>query len=317
MANLDGIAQFEFHRMQVCSSFHSPFPNLCSTVFCQLTASLTAVAESMRNSAKMADTFANIIKQSSFAPNSPAMHMIQGMNQMFPEGNLYALNGSAPGPSGPQQTPAAAAPPTTISRTTGGKRKAAALEEGVEGGKTKRTRKPKDPNAPKRPASSYILFQNDIRKELKAKHPNIANSELLAMIAKQWQAMSDDDKSVSRVIYVIPFNSLTKLCPRIRYTTKRRQVLRNGTPQTRRLTTRVLPRKLPLPMQPPLLLLPCVLEYEFFEGIQILIPAIVKKGHSENSYPKGNCCGCCSSHTSLCSREICSTIGDFSEFRIF
>ncbi|KAG8750247.1 hypothetical protein FRC12_012971, partial [Ceratobasidium sp. 428] len=29
----------------------------------------------------------------------------------------------------------------------------------------------KDPNAPKRPATSYILFQNDIRDELKAKNP--------------------------------------------------------------------------------------------------------------------------------------------------
>ncbi|PFH50569.1 hypothetical protein AMATHDRAFT_129936, partial [Amanita thiersii Skay4041] len=47
-----------------------------------------------------------------------------------------------------------------------------------------------------RPASSYILFQNEVRKEIKASHPNITNTELLNMIAKQWQEMSEEDKAV-------------------------------------------------------------------------------------------------------------------------
>ncbi|KAF8075899.1 high mobility group box domain-containing protein [Lyophyllum atratum] len=63
----------------------------------------------------------------------------------------------------------------------------------------KRKRKPKDPNAPKRPASSYIMFQNEIRKDLKEKNPNITNSDLLLLISKKWAEMSEEDKAVCRV----------------------------------------------------------------------------------------------------------------------
>ncbi|KAH9938675.1 high mobility group box domain-containing protein [Fomitopsis serialis] len=73
------------------------------------------------------------------------------------------------------------APPTT------GKRK---MRE-VEG---KKTRKKKDPLAPKRPPSSYLLFQNEVRSELKKTHPGMPNNELLGMIAKQWSEMSQEDK---------------------------------------------------------------------------------------------------------------------------
>lgn len=79
----------------------------------------------------------------------------------------------------------------------GRKRKAADHDEDLDS--KKRKRKPRDPNAPKRPPSSYILFQNDIRKELKEKHPNVANNELLAMIAKRWNEMTDQDKAAGRV----------------------------------------------------------------------------------------------------------------------
>ncbi|KAG6865562.1 hypothetical protein C0991_001455 [Blastosporella zonata] len=60
----------------------------------------------------------------------------------------------------------------------------------------KRKRKAKDPNAPKRPASSYIMFQNDIRKELKEKNPTLSNPDLLAMISDKWSKMTDDEKAV-------------------------------------------------------------------------------------------------------------------------
>lgn len=70
-------------------------------------------------------------------------------------------------------------------------------DEVPETGKRKRVTKVKDPNAPKRPASSYILFQNSIRADLKKEHPNIQNAELLGLIAKQWQEMPEEDKNVS------------------------------------------------------------------------------------------------------------------------
>ncbi|KZP21745.1 HMG-box [Athelia psychrophila] len=57
------------------------------------------------------------------------------------------------------------------------------------------------PNAPKRPPSSYILFQNEVRKELKAKYPDLPPPELVQMISKRWAAMSEDEKA--------PYNAIT------------------------------------------------------------------------------------------------------------
>ncbi|KAH7924832.1 hypothetical protein BV22DRAFT_480993 [Leucogyrophana mollusca] len=69
--------------------------------------------------------------------------------------------------------------------------------------KRKRERKPKDPNAPKRPASAYLIFQNGIRSTLKAAHPDLQQKDLLKMISQQWAAMSDKDKAVSWCILSI------------------------------------------------------------------------------------------------------------------
>lgn len=78
------------------------------------------------------------------------------------------------------------------------KRKAdVALDDDEAPKKRKRNAKPKDPNAPKRPASSYILFQNEIRKQLKDQHPELTNAELLNMISDIWKKMSEDEKAVS------------------------------------------------------------------------------------------------------------------------
>lgn len=79
---------------------------------------------------------------------------------------------------------------------TKGKRKAAVTEDEPLDGTKKRKRiiKPKDPNAPKRPASSYILYQNDVRKELKEQHPEMNNADLLTMISERWKNMTTEEK---------------------------------------------------------------------------------------------------------------------------
>ncbi|EAU80600.1 hypothetical protein CC1G_11400 [Coprinopsis cinerea okayama7 len=75
-----------------------------------------------------------------------------------------------------------------------GKHKDHGLEDGDGGKKRKRAAKPKDPNAPKRPASSYILFQNEVRNELKRQNPNLTNPELLTLISEKWKNMTDEQK---------------------------------------------------------------------------------------------------------------------------
>jgi len=77
------------------------------------------------------------------------------------------------------------------------KRKSKALETDGEGTTRKRrTKKVRDPNEPKRPASSYIMFQNDVRRELKTQFPDMTQADLLAMISRQWADMSEEQKAV-------------------------------------------------------------------------------------------------------------------------
>jgi Zn-dependent protease with chaperone function len=70
-------------------------------------------------------------------------------------------------------------------------------EEEIEGGnKKRRTRKIRDPDAPKRAASSYIFFQNDLRPELRKQHPGISTADILARVKKQWAEMTPEQKAV-------------------------------------------------------------------------------------------------------------------------
>ncbi|KAI0092489.1 high mobility group box domain-containing protein [Irpex rosettiformis] len=125
----------------------------------QLIGSLGAVAETMRNCATIAEQFAQLISP---IPYHPALAL----------------------PNGPIQH---MQPPPSI-ETPGVKRKREAEE------KKKRKTKPRDPNAPKRPPSSYLLFQNEVRQQLKAKHPDVPNNELLNLIAKAWGEMPKEEK---------------------------------------------------------------------------------------------------------------------------
>ena len=72
-------------------------------------------------------------------------------------------------------------------------------EEDIEGAIKKRriaNRKARDPDAPKRAASSYIFFQNDLRQELRKQHPDISSSEILTRVKKQWAEMTPEQKAV-------------------------------------------------------------------------------------------------------------------------
>jgi hypothetical protein len=63
--------------------------------------------------------------------------------------------------------------------------------------KVKRVPKPKDPNAPKRPPSAYLIFQNAMREEMKAAHPEFSYSEILKEISARWAKISPEEKAVS------------------------------------------------------------------------------------------------------------------------
>ncbi|KZT20660.1 hypothetical protein NEOLEDRAFT_1140496 [Neolentinus lepideus HHB14362 ss-1] len=131
----------------------------------QLITALQSVADQMRNCAAIADEFTRVLNETPVSPNAAAA--------------FQPLLNAAPFV---QQPP-----------IKGGKRKAQALEEEGTG---KRAKKVKDPNAPKRPPSSYLLFQNEIRKMIQEQNPTMPNSELLKEISRRWKELSPTDKEV-------------------------------------------------------------------------------------------------------------------------
>jgi len=55
--------------------------------------------------------------------------------------------------------------------------------------------KPKrDPNKPKKPKTSYILFCNDTRASIKNKNPDISFTEMNQTLGSQWQSQSEEIK---------------------------------------------------------------------------------------------------------------------------
>ena len=85
----------------------------------------------------------------------------------------------------------------TASPVYAGSKRQGPDEEDIEGGnKKRRTRKARDPDAPKRAASSYIFFQNDLRPELRKQHPDISTTDILARVKKQWAEMTPEQKAV-------------------------------------------------------------------------------------------------------------------------
>ncbi|KAI8580842.1 hypothetical protein K450DRAFT_234834 [Umbelopsis ramanniana AG] len=64
-------------------------------------------------------------------------------------------------------------------------------EDTKEDAKKKRKHKEKDPNAPKRPVSSYLYFCNDRRAHIKKEQPSIDPKEMVSLLGKEWQALDE------------------------------------------------------------------------------------------------------------------------------
>ncbi|KAI0299761.1 high mobility group box domain-containing protein [Multifurca ochricompacta] len=82
--------------------------------------------------------------------------------------------------------------------THAGSKRHGTEEEEIDGSTKKRrvaNKKTRDPDAPKRAASSYIFFQNDLRQELRKQHPDISPAEIMARVSKQWAEMMPEQKA--------------------------------------------------------------------------------------------------------------------------
>jgi hypothetical protein len=58
----------------------------------------------------------------------------------------------------------------------------------------KRARKAKDPNAPKLPPNSYIIFQKEQREKIKEDNPDASGKEINQLIGKAWKNLTEDEK---------------------------------------------------------------------------------------------------------------------------
>lgn len=68
----------------------------------------------------------------------------------------------------------------------------------MDGKKRRSTKekKVKDPNAPKRPASAYLEYQNSCRESFRQQYPDDTYAEVLKKIGQSWQNLSDAEKAV-------------------------------------------------------------------------------------------------------------------------
>ena len=63
-----------------------------------------------------------------------------------------------------------------------------------DGGKKKPAKKKKDPNAPKNPMSSYMLFSNHIRASVKEDNPGIKFGDIAKEVSKKYKKFTDQDR---------------------------------------------------------------------------------------------------------------------------
>ncbi|WJG71385.1 hypothetical protein [Spiroplasma ixodetis] len=60
--------------------------------------------------------------------------------------------------------------------------------------KVKRTKKIKNPNAPKQPINAYFFFLIEQRSEFKVKYPNLKPQELVRKIYEKWLQLDITEK---------------------------------------------------------------------------------------------------------------------------
>ncbi|KAJ8554916.1 hypothetical protein ON010_g9566 [Phytophthora cinnamomi] len=66
----------------------------------------------------------------------------------------------------------------------------------ADGDHTRKPRKKKDKNAPKRALSAFMFYSNDIRETVKKERPDLAFLEISSEIGRRWKQISDEERRV-------------------------------------------------------------------------------------------------------------------------
>lgn len=67
--------------------------------------------------------------------------------------------------------------------------------EGIPRESSKKTKKIKDENAPKRALTAYFFFANDKRPEIREQNPDMKITEISKVIGEMWKDTSDEEKA--------------------------------------------------------------------------------------------------------------------------
>eukprot|EP00798_Chlamydomonas_sp_ICE-L_P007605 gene7605-758_t len=59
---------------------------------------------------------------------------------------------------------------------------------------TRKVKKEKDPNAPKKPLSGYMFFCKDNREAVKEKDPSLKITEIASELGRMWKLLTDEEK---------------------------------------------------------------------------------------------------------------------------
>jgi len=59
---------------------------------------------------------------------------------------------------------------------------------------SKRGKKKRDPNEPKRPQSAYLIYGQKVRDQIKGEFPDLKSSEIMQRIAERWQKLTEEEK---------------------------------------------------------------------------------------------------------------------------
>lgn len=94
-------------------------------------------------------------------------------------------------PQAPAQTPAQATPTAKKTKAATAAAAAAAVEKPA-----KKEKKIKDPNQPKRPASAYILYQNDVRPNLQSLEAEMSYQDAMKKVSGMWKELTPAQKKV-------------------------------------------------------------------------------------------------------------------------
>ena len=54
----------------------------------------------------------------------------------------------------------------------------------------------KDPNAPKQPMTSYLLYCADVRDKIKIEHPQLTQREIASEMGRRWKELTPEMKKV-------------------------------------------------------------------------------------------------------------------------